>query len=120
MRTQTKLMIGVLALAMGSAAFAQSTAQDELRTIAEASGLQVPQIRMLLSNSHTAYTTWSGGYDVSARQLRRAVRDGRIQLLSSSDGAPVSFEVWQKLPERAVALGAPKQIGGSDMVALSE
>lgn len=106
MQAQTKLMIGVLAMTLGSAACAQNSGQDELRAIAAASGLQVREVQMLLSNSPTAYTTSYLTYDVSARKLQRAVEQGRVHLLPMQNGAAAPFAAWQKLPTRALAIPA--------------
>lgn len=120
MRVETKLLAGALALILGSVAVAQGSGQDELRTIAEASGLQVQEVQMLLSNSPTAHTTWYATYDVSARKLRRAVEEGRVHLLASRHGATVEFAQWQRLPTRAVALVAPEQAGDARMLAFGK
>ena len=106
MLVQVKIIAGALAVLLGGSAFAQSSGQAELRAIARATGMDVREVQMLLSNSPTAYTTWYLTYDVSARKLRRAVQEGRVQLLSSRNGSGVNFAAWQKAPDRGLALGA--------------
>jgi hypothetical protein len=110
MQAQTKAILGALALLVSSGALAQTSGQEELQTIANASGLQPIEVRMLLSNSPTAYTTTYLTYDVVARKLRRAVEDGRVHLLPSRNGAYPNFAAWQRIPTRALAL-VPKQPG---------
>lgn len=111
MQAQTKAALGALALLLGGGASAQSSGQEELRVIADASGLQPIEVRMLLSNSPTAYTTTYPTYDVSARKLRQAVADGRVQLLPSSNGTYPNFAAWQRMPTRALAWVVPKPAG---------
>jgi hypothetical protein len=101
MQVQMKVLIGALAVALGGSAFAQS-GQAELQAIAEASGLQVRHVQMLLSNSHTAYTTHSLSYDSSAIKLRKAVQEGRVHLVSSKHGPDVDFSAWQQAPDRGL------------------
>ena len=113
MKVRAKIMVGTLAVLLGGGAFAQGSGQAELRAIAAASGLQVKEVQMLLSNGPTAYTTWYATYDSSARKLRRAVQEGRVQLLASKDGTRVQFAQWQRLPTRAVAVVASTQIEGA-------
>ena len=120
MRVQTKLMVGALALTLGSAAIAHGSGRDELGAIAQSSGLRPQEVQMLLSRNPTAYTTWYGGYDVSARKLKRAVREGRVQLRRSVDGAMVSFAQWQTLPTRTIALVAPAQVRHTRLLAISQ
>lgn len=111
MRVQTKVAAFALALVLGGSAFAQGNGQTELRSIAQAAGMDVHEVQMLLSNSPTAYTTWYFTYDISARKLRRAVEDGRVQLLSSKNGADVDFAAWQKAPDRGLTLNATSVAG---------
>jgi hypothetical protein len=102
---------------VSSGALAQTSAQEEVRVIANASGLHPIEVRMLLSNSPTAYTTTYMTYDVSARKLRRAVEDGRVRLLPSKNGTNPNFATWQKLPTRGLVLVVPKQAGLAQAIA---
>ncbi len=114
MKVQTKVMVGALSLMLVGGAWAQSSGEAELRSIAEASGLQVREVQMLLSNSPSAYTTWYFGYDVSARKLRQAVREGRVHLGRSGDGAVLDFAAWQKVPDRQLSLDAASAVATID------
>lgn len=105
MRVQAKAMLGTLALLLGSGVLAQSSGQDELRAIAKASGLHVREVQMLLSNSpsaHSGYVT----YSVSARKLRRAIQEGRLQLLPSQVRDYPEFAARRDLPAQTLTPAA--------------
>jgi YD repeat-containing protein len=110
MQIQMKLVAGALAMLLGGTAFAQHiTSHEELQAIARASGLSVPEVRMVLSESHTAYTTWNLSYDASARRLRQAVQDGRVNLMPTENGVHPDFATWQRLPTRGLSLAPSNQ-----------
>lgn len=114
MQVQMKVMAGALAVMLSGGALAQGSGQTELRAIAQAAGMNVCEVQMLLSNSPTAYTTWYLTYDVSARKLRRAVQEGRVQLRPSQNGAGVDFAAWQKAPDRGLVLDATTTVARID------
>lgn len=112
MKVPTKLAVGALVILLGAASKAQDSSQDELKAAAQVSGLSVVELKMLLSNHPTAFTTAYLTYDVSARRLRRAVQDGRVRLLPSTDGVGSDFATWQGLPNRALSFvpSAPAEV----------
>ncbi len=114
MQVQMKVLVGALAVVLGGSAFAQSSGRTELNAIAQAAGMDVREVQMLLSNSPTAYTTWYLTYDVSAHKLRRAVDEGRVHLRPLKNGAGIDFAAWQKAPDRGLLLDATTTVARID------
>lgn len=86
---QARLVVA-LTMVLSTAALA-GPGQDDLETLAQASGLTVRQVAMLLG-PHTAYVEYRAGYDRSRDKFMKAVREGRIPVSlvaarTAADGA---------------------------------
>ena len=78
MQVQAKVLTGALALLLSTGAFAHGSGQDDLQAIAQASGLHVRQVQMLLGHA-SAFPEFRT-YEMSERKLRKAVQEGRVRL----------------------------------------